>query len=253
MRCGSARIGCWRSGSRTGCQHFRIDLARLGAAADLVVETTREAYPTLDVPFHSRWRHFVVGGEDRWAAIDDATPWRDAAERARAAFDLAIISVLLDAGAGPQWSYRDADRRRQGRPIRGPGARQPCHVRAWRILRNRAVAVARRCRGARNPDRRSAAPPLPGDARTIRWRASKAARRCCAGSVPRSRQSLRSSRAPMRRVRVACSTIWPRWPPDGHRRACHPRRAAAPPRRRYGPRASSLAASPWATAGAIRR
>ncbi len=33
--------------------------------------------------------------------------WRDVKERARAAFDLAIVSVLLDAGAGPDWSYRD--------------------------------------------------------------------------------------------------------------------------------------------------
>jgi hypothetical protein len=87
---------------------FCIDLARLGAAADLVVETTRKAYPSLEVPFHSRWRHFVVGGEDRWAAIERATAWRDKPERARAAFDLAITSVLLDAGAGPHWTYRDA-------------------------------------------------------------------------------------------------------------------------------------------------
>ena len=95
-------------GIEDGLAHFRIDLARLDEAADLVVATTREAYPDLEVPFHSRWRHFVVGGDDRWAAIEAATPWRDAAERARAAFDLAVTSVLLDAGAGPQWSYRDA-------------------------------------------------------------------------------------------------------------------------------------------------
>ena len=95
-------------GLEDGLAHFRVDLARLDEAADLVVETTREAYPDLEVPFHSRWRHFVVGGDDRWAAIEGATPWHDAAERARAAFDLAITSVLLDAGAGPQWFYRDA-------------------------------------------------------------------------------------------------------------------------------------------------
>jgi Protein of unknown function (DUF1688) len=87
--------------------HFRIDLARLPAAVDLVLETTRKNYPSLDVPFHSRWRHFVIGGEDRWAALDRGAKWRDAAERGRAAFDLAIVSVLLDAGAGPQWRYRD--------------------------------------------------------------------------------------------------------------------------------------------------
>ena len=89
--------------------HFRVDLDRLDMAADLVAATTRKAYPTLEVPFHARWRHFVVRGRDRWAEIDKAAPWRDAAERARAAFDLAIVSVLLDAGAGPSWSYHDRD------------------------------------------------------------------------------------------------------------------------------------------------
>jgi hypothetical protein len=33
--------------------------------------------------------------------------WESAAEMARAAFDLAIVSVLLDAGAGPQWRYEE--------------------------------------------------------------------------------------------------------------------------------------------------
>jgi hypothetical protein len=96
-------------GLEDGLAHFRIDLDRLDAAADLVVETTRRAYPRLDVPFHARWRHFVTGdGRERWGEIGKATAWRDASERARAAFDLAIVSVLLDAGAGPSWVYRDA-------------------------------------------------------------------------------------------------------------------------------------------------
>src|SRR5688572_23378702 len=75
--------------------HFRVDLDRLRDAADLVIETTRGTYPTLDVPCHSRWRHFAVDGEDRWRPIDEAAGWHDAAERARAAFDLATVSVLL--------------------------------------------------------------------------------------------------------------------------------------------------------------
>ncbi|MGJ5150180.1 URC4/urg3 family protein [Bradyrhizobium sp. HKCCYLR1023] len=88
--------------------HFRIDLAKLDAIADLVLDVTRRAYPGGEVPFHSRWRHFVVGGVDRWAAIADNVNWPDAASRARAEFDLAITSVLLDAGAGAAWRYRDA-------------------------------------------------------------------------------------------------------------------------------------------------
>jgi hypothetical protein len=88
--------------------HFRVDLSLLGKTADFVVETMRRAYPTLDVPLHARWRHFTHHGRDRWAEIARGIRWRDAAERARAAFDLAIVSVLLDGGAGPRWSYRDA-------------------------------------------------------------------------------------------------------------------------------------------------
>lgn len=87
--------------------HFRVDLDRLDAAVDLVVQLTRQRYPSLDMPFHSRWRHFILDGNNRWAAIRRLTPWRDDASLARAAFDLAIVSVLLDAGAGPQWQYRD--------------------------------------------------------------------------------------------------------------------------------------------------
>jgi hypothetical protein len=87
--------------------HFRIDLTRLASAVDLVLATMRKNYPSLDVPFHARWRHFVVGGMDRWAAVANTYQWRDHAARARAEFDLATVSVLLDAGAGPTWRYRD--------------------------------------------------------------------------------------------------------------------------------------------------
>ncbi len=87
--------------------NFRVDLDRMDCAVDLVLETTRRAYPSLDVPFHSRWRHFVTNGDDRWAAVADRAGWPDRAARARAEFDLAIVSVFLDAGAGPSWRYHD--------------------------------------------------------------------------------------------------------------------------------------------------
>jgi hypothetical protein len=85
--------------------HFRVDLRRLDDAVDLVVATTKKNYPTLDVPFHSRWRHFVIDGFDRAELIAEDLP--DPATRARTRFDLAIVSVLLDAGAGPRWRYHD--------------------------------------------------------------------------------------------------------------------------------------------------
>ena len=88
--------------------NFRIHLDRMDSAVDLVLETTRKAYPSFDVPFHSRWRHFVTNGDNRWADIAEQTTWSDRAARARAEFDLAIVSVFLDAGAGSSWRYHDA-------------------------------------------------------------------------------------------------------------------------------------------------
>jgi hypothetical protein len=88
--------------------HFSVDPALLARAADFTVALTREAYPSLDIPFHSRWRHFAVNGEDRWMKVAEAVRWPSAAVRARSEFDLAIVSVLLDAGAGAAWRYHDA-------------------------------------------------------------------------------------------------------------------------------------------------
>jgi hypothetical protein len=90
-----------------GLSHFTVDLDHMDGVAEAVLAVTRKAYPTLDIPFHARWRHFVLGGVDRWAKLADTATWPDRAARARAEFDLAIVSVLLDAGAGAAWRYRD--------------------------------------------------------------------------------------------------------------------------------------------------
>jgi len=88
--------------------NFAVTLERLAPTADFVTGIIREKYPSLKVPLHARWRHFVFGGRDLWAPIAARARWSDASARARAAFDLAIVSVLLDAGAGADWHYQDA-------------------------------------------------------------------------------------------------------------------------------------------------
>jgi hypothetical protein len=89
--------------------HFRVDLSRLAPAADLVAAVTRQRYPDLEVPLHSRWRHFGAGGRDRAAELARALAPLPADERARAQLDLAVTSVLLDAGAGSAWRYVEGD------------------------------------------------------------------------------------------------------------------------------------------------
>ena len=101
-RCGMILAAAERGETR----HFRIVSGQLLEVARRITEITRHRYPDLAVPFHSRWRHFDAGGVDRLRLV---APGADMAERARARLDLAVISVLLDAGAGPRWSYREAE------------------------------------------------------------------------------------------------------------------------------------------------
>ena len=73
---------------------FSVDDGAMPVAAAEVADVTRARYPDLRIPYHSRWRHFEAGGVDRNAELD-----------AQAMVDLTVVSVLLDAGAGPDWHY----------------------------------------------------------------------------------------------------------------------------------------------------
>jgi len=85
--------------------HFSVDLNRLPTVADYVIATMKSGYPDGEIPFHSRWRHFEAGRIDRWGGLVEAAGITDPMIFGRAAYDLVITSVLLDAGAGPDWKY----------------------------------------------------------------------------------------------------------------------------------------------------
>lgn len=96
----------YRAGIEDSLAWFRVDLGKLPLATERVVAEIDANYPSRDIPFHSRWRHFELGGEDLWARAADAGELVGV-ERGIAAGDLAVISVLLDAGAGPDWVFTD--------------------------------------------------------------------------------------------------------------------------------------------------
>lgn len=89
-------------------QWFVLDADGLEAAVQATLAATRRRFPNPSmIPFHSRWRHFEAGGHDRWAALSSRLSSLPKEEVARRRIDLAVVSVLLDAGAGAAWSYRE--------------------------------------------------------------------------------------------------------------------------------------------------
>lgn len=61
------------------------------------------------IPPHGRWQHFEVGNVPRITSIMDK--WEeggcDVTEKTRRLIDLFFVSVLLDAGAGDDWRYKE--------------------------------------------------------------------------------------------------------------------------------------------------
>jgi len=99
----------FRAAEKDRLSHFSLDLDRFDDATKYVAGVIRENYPNLDVPFHSRWRHFSAGGHDRWGWIRRRLDNPSLAEIGRVQFDLVMVSVLLDAGAGDAWHYVDSE------------------------------------------------------------------------------------------------------------------------------------------------
>lgn len=89
--------------------HFWVDLTNLDKCADYVIRVMGDEYPNLEIPFHSRWRHFEVGNVSRISELNQALANLSPIEKAKVKFDLAIISVLLDAGAGANWQYYEKE------------------------------------------------------------------------------------------------------------------------------------------------
>jgi hypothetical protein len=107
VRAGAERVWSWVLRGRS--QHFALNEAALAGVASQVAELTLATYKDIaSIPYHSRYRHFAAGGVDRLATLRERLAPLSPLERLRARIDLVVTSVLLDAGAGPDWKYREA-------------------------------------------------------------------------------------------------------------------------------------------------
>lgn len=89
-------------------EYFSLHEEQMIPTASFVMDVITKNYPTLDVPYHSRWRHFEVGGTDRIGQMMKQLAHLDPTARGKILYELVIISVFLDAGAGPAWRYLEA-------------------------------------------------------------------------------------------------------------------------------------------------
>ena len=107
---GTVRARCaavLRSVEANVSEHFLLNRNRMPEVAERVAVLTRQRFPDLKIPCHSRWRHVEAGGLDRRPVLEERLATRTPLDAARARFDLTVVSVLLDAGAGPTWRYKE--------------------------------------------------------------------------------------------------------------------------------------------------
>ncbi|RHZ50480.1 hypothetical protein Glove_498g21 [Diversispora epigaea] len=92
--------------------HFQVDLSKLQNAVEVINKLMKRDYESIkDIPPHGRWRHFDVGGKPRVQHLIEKK-WKkeqgcETREITRRLLDLFVVSVLLDAGAGSSWSYKE--------------------------------------------------------------------------------------------------------------------------------------------------
>lgn len=103
----SIRISChtiWPYAQQGMLKYFICNLDHLPTVADFVIKNMRANYPDLNIPYHGRWRHFAAGGVNRIELLKQKftnDSW------IKSSIELTILSVLLDAGAGVDWHYKD--------------------------------------------------------------------------------------------------------------------------------------------------
>lgn len=85
--------------------YFAFHPEQMAPTASFIIDVITSNYPTLDVPYHSRWRHFEAGQVDRIEHMMQPLHYLNVTDRGKILYELVIISVFLDAGAGASWRY----------------------------------------------------------------------------------------------------------------------------------------------------
>jgi hypothetical protein len=92
---------------RGALEHFELRPERIVAVAERTLRITRARFPDFAIPHHGRIGHLRAGGIDRVQAFEALLEKLPGDERGRARVAWIVVSVLLDAGAGPTWAFTE--------------------------------------------------------------------------------------------------------------------------------------------------
>ena len=90
-------------------EHFSLHQDKLQEVSQYVVNVIRDNYPNLDIPYHSRFRHLSVGGKNRVETALKFSGLKSGSEQGRMLYEMIIVSILLDAGAGATWIFKEGN------------------------------------------------------------------------------------------------------------------------------------------------
>ncbi|WWC60301.1 uncharacterized protein I303_102870 [Kwoniella dejecticola CBS 10117] len=103
-------------GKKGKLDHWEFDEEKLDGVVDYCINIIKRDFGSdyAKIPPHCRRNHFLSPDNDRISNLLSRPdfPGADGSgplERAKALIDLYLVSVLLDAGAGPKWSYTETD------------------------------------------------------------------------------------------------------------------------------------------------
>ncbi|KAK6084643.1 urg3 [Seiridium cupressi] len=91
---------------------FDYDEPRMTDVANFVIDIIKRDFgPSryAEIPPHGRWQHFNVGGVDRVGSLLQqwASEGHDKLEQTRRLIELFFVSVLVDAGVGDKWKFKE--------------------------------------------------------------------------------------------------------------------------------------------------
>ncbi|WP_417671043.1 DUF1688 family protein [Roseibium sp.] len=86
-------------------QSLTVNLDRLEDVLEVITREISIAYPDNQIPPHSCWRAFEIGGIDRWGMLAGARGFASAEEMLLAAADLAGLCALANVRLKPEWRF----------------------------------------------------------------------------------------------------------------------------------------------------